>query len=50
MKRTSIEEWVLRELWVAYPEGAAKNQLAAREMAEYLRRWGMAHSQERGRV
>ena len=39
MKRTSIEGWVLRELWEAYPEGAAKNQLASREMAEYIRRW-----------
>ena len=39
MKRTSIEEWVLKELWNAYPEGAAKSQLASREMAEYTRRW-----------
>ena len=46
MKRTSIEEWVLRELWLAYPEGAAKNQLASREMAEYTRRWGVAEYKE----
>lgn len=39
MKRTSIEEWVLRELWEGFPEGAAKNQLASREMAEFIRRW-----------
>ena len=39
MKRISIEEWVLILLWEAYPEGAAKNQLASREMAELIRRW-----------
>ncbi len=38
-KRTSIEEWVLKLLWEGYPEGAAKNQLASREMADYIRRW-----------
>ena len=46
MKRTSIEEWVLKELWSSYPEGAAKNQLASREMAEYTMRWEVEDNKE----
>ena len=48
MKRISIEEWILRELWEAYPEGAAKNQLASREMAEFIRRWDTAALRDAG--
>ena len=39
MKRTSIEEWILKELWNAYPEGAAKSQLTSREMFVHTKRW-----------
>lgn len=45
MKRTSIEEWILKELWNAYPKGAAKNQLASREMARFMWRWGVEASE-----
>ena len=39
MKRTSIEEWILKELWNAYPKGATKKLLTSREMAGYIGRW-----------
>jgi hypothetical protein len=37
--KVMIEEWILEMLWDGFPKGAARNQLAVREMSRHIRRW-----------
>jgi len=37
--RVKIEDWILEMLWSDFPEGAARNQLEVKEMANHIRRW-----------